>query len=103
MESTGKRTFRSWYVTCARLLKRGASYPHVIWLGRFYDLALYSVLKGSLLFAIGMLSMRASSLRPRPNPPLEPNVWVMVLLGILICTLLLIAGLVMASSNRPRA
>src|SRR5215469_3569535 len=103
MQVTTAQTFRTWYVSLSGLLKRSADSSDFVWLGRFRFLTLYTFLKGALLLTVGGFYMRLSSFQPRATFILIPHLWILLLLGITIFTLLLIAGLVMASDDRPRS
>ena len=103
MKAITSQTFRAWYVSLSRLLKGSADSADFVWLGRFRFLILYTIFKGVLLLTIGVLSTQLSSFQTSYAISPTPPFWIFMFLGTTIFTLLLVAGLVMASEYWPRS
>jgi len=103
MESAASQTFRAWHVALSSLLKRPANPSDFVWLGRFRLLTLYSIFKGLLLLTVAVLSTRLGSLQSGTILDLTPSFWISAFLGMTVFTLLLIAGLIVASEHRTRS
>lgn len=97
------QTFRTWRSTLSHLLKRHADSSDLVWLGRFRLLSIYTILKGLLLVAAGWVGARLSSFQAGSTLNLTMLLWIGIILGMTISTLLLISGLVLASKDRPRS
>lgn len=97
------QTFRMWQNTLSHLLKRDTDSSDFVWLGRFRLLSIYTILKGLLLLTAGLVGARLSSFQSGSTPNLTLLLWIGIILGMTISTLLLISGLVLASKDRPRS
>ena len=100
---SASQTLRMWHGAFSRLWKRQADPSDFVWLGRFRLLSLYTILKGLLLVAAGGIGASISSLQSRSLLSQTPHLWLGIILGLTIATLLIIAGLVLASKDRPRS
>jgi signal transduction histidine kinase len=97
------KTFRTWQSTISSIFQRQADSSDFVWLARFRLLIIYTILKGLLIIAIGVLGARLSFLLAPPAFSLTLLLWIGIILGMSISILLLISGLVLASRARPRS
>ena len=96
-------TFRTWHSTISSILQKRAAPSDFVWLARFRLLVIYTILKGFLILAAGVLGSILSFLLSPSALSLTLLLWIGIILGMSISILLLISGLVLASRARPRS
>jgi signal transduction histidine kinase len=95
--------FRTWHSTISNTLQKRATPSDFVWLGRFRLLVIYTVIKSLLILAAGLVGTSLSFLLSPATLNLTLPLWMGIILGMSISTLLLISGLVLASKPRPRS
>jgi signal transduction histidine kinase len=101
---SASRLFRMRVSTISSIWQKSADSTDFIWLARFRLLIIYTILKSILILAAGLIGMRVSASFFSPSLlNLTLLLWIEIILGMSISTLLLILGVVLASKSRPRS
>ncbi len=100
---SASQLFRLWVSTISSIWQKSADSTDFVWLARFRILVIYTILKSLVILAAGLFGMRLSSLLSPSSLNLTLPLWIGVILGMSISTLLLISGLMLASKRRSRS
>jgi len=90
---------RMWVSTISSIWQKSADSTDFVWLARFRIVVLYTILKSLLMLVVGLFGVRLSSSTSLSSLNLTLLLWIGIILGMSISTLLLISGLMLASKR----